>query len=319
MPNMDIYYRPDIESAVDPLRAIDAVEQSLLAYSRGLVTVPPVGHLSFSDPPGETHIKYGYRRGDPYFVIKVASGFYENPKRGLSSSSGLMMLFDASSGFPSALLMDDGYLTDLRTAAAGAVAAKYLAPGNVEAIGIVGAGIQAHLQLDLLRHVTACRQVFIWARDATKAAAFRVDGFAVEAVPSLEVLASRCNLLVTTTPARSPLVWNDAVQPGTHITAVGADSPGKQELDAKLLARADVLAVDARAQCLEYGDSSHAVRTGLVPSEKLVELGEIIANPTLGRTTARQVTVADLTGLAAQDLEIAKLALHALRAASNLK
>ena len=309
---MDIYHRPDLESAVDPERAIEAVEEAFRAYSSGLVTVPPVGHLSFSDPPGDVHIKYGYRRGDRYFVIKVASGFYENLKLGLSSSSGLMLLFDASTGFPRALLLDDGYLTDLRTAAAGAVAAKYLAPKDVEAIGVVGAGIQAHLQLSILRHVISCRQAFVWARNPSQAAAFRVDGFTVEALPSIAALAGRCNLLVTTTPARSPLVWNDMVRPGTHITAVGADSPGKQELDMKLLGRADVLAVDARTQCSEYGDSAHALRAGEVRKEKLIELGEIIANPGLGRTSERQITIADLTGLAAQDLEIAKLAYQAV-------
>ncbi len=309
---MDIYHRADIESAVDPARAIKAIEEAFRAYSGGLVTVAPVGHLSFTHPPGDVHIKYGSRRGDPYFVIKVASGFYENPKLGMSSSSGLMLLLDASTGFPRTLLLDDGYLTDLRTAAAGAVAAKYLAPKNVEAIGIIGAGIQAHLQLSLLRHVTSCRQAFVWARDPSKAAAFRVDSFAVEALPSIAALAERCNLLVTTTPARSPLVWNHVVKPGTHITAVGADSPGKQELDAELLGRADVLAVDARIQCSEYGDSAHALRAGQIRSEKLIELGEIIANPVLGRTTEFQITVADLTGLAAQDLEIAKLASEAV-------
>jgi ornithine cyclodeaminase len=309
---MKIYNRPDIEAAVDPARAIDAVEEAFLMYSRGLVTVPPVGHLTFATPPGETHIKYGYRHRDSHFVIKVASGFYENPKLGLRSSSGLMLLFDATTGYPTALLLDDGYLTDLRTAAAGAVAAKYLAPKNVDAIGIVGAGIQAHLQLSVLRHVTSCRRAFVWARDQAKAAAFRVDGFAAEPLPSVASLARCCNLIVTTTPAQSPLVWSEAIRPGTHITAVGADSPGKQELDPELLRRADVLAVDARAQCFEYGDSAGALREGLVSRDRFVELGELIADPLLGRATDHQITIADLTGLAAQDIEIAKLAFHAL-------
>ena len=304
---MRIVGRAQIEQAVAPQAVIAALEEGFAAYSKGQVTTPPVGYMQFEDPPGDLHVKYGHRRGDSVFVIKIATGFYRNPERGLSSGNGLMLVFSAETGVPQALLMDEGYLTDLRTAAAGAVAAKYLAPKTVHAIGIVGSGVQAHLQLDLLRHVTSCRRALVWARDPHKAATFQVAGFEVEAVSSVADLASRCNLIVTTTPARGALLHSRDVRPGTHITAVGADAPGKQELDPALLQRADVCAVDARSQCLDHGESVHALRAGLVAESRFVELGEIITQPSLGRTRADQITIADLTGLAIQDIEIAKL------------
>jgi ornithine cyclodeaminase len=309
---MRVYHRAEIEKAVDPAAAIDAIADGFAAFSKGNVIVPPVGHLEFKNPTGEMHIKYGYRLDDDVFVVKIATGFYENPAHGLSSSSGLLLVWSARTGFPQALLLDEGYLTDLRTAAAGAVAAKYLAPKNLRAIGIVGSGIQAHLQLDLLRHVTQCRRAVIWARDPAKARSFKVDGFSIEVADSVAALCGQCNLIVTTTPSREPLIAAGDVRPGTHITAVGADSPGKQELDASLFAKAVVLAVDSRAQCFDHGDSVHALNSHLVEPSRFVELGEIIAGTARGRTSEEQITIADLTGLAVQDIEIAKLALRSL-------
>lgn len=305
---MRIVSLAQIKQRVSAAAAIAAVEEGFVVYSRGEVTVPPVGHLGFERPPGDVHIKSGYRRGDDVFVVKIASGFYDNPKLALPSSNGMMLVFSAVTGAPEAVLLDEGWLTDLRTAAAGAVAARHLAPAHVDEIGIVGAGIQARFQLDLLRHATACRRAVVWARDFAKAREFAVDGFAVEAVRTLEELAERARLIVTTTPSREPLLRTEMIRPGTHVTAVGADAPGKQELDAALLARADVRAVDSRAQCLQHGDSSHALRAGLLCETDFVELGEIIAGPRTGRTAPQQITIADLTGLAIQDIQVAKLA-----------
>jgi ornithine cyclodeaminase len=309
---MQVYRRDQIRKAVNAGQVIAAIEEGFLAYSRGEVIMPPVGHLQFEDPPGDVHIKYGRRKGDRFFVIKVASGFYHNPSLGMTSSDGLIMVFSAQTGVLQAILLDEGYLTDLRTAAAGAVAAKYLAPKNVRAIGIIGAGTQARMQLDLLRHVTPCRKAVIWARDAKKAAAVQMDDFEIEVASSTRELASACNLIVTTTPAQAPVLFSSDVQPGTHITAVGADAPGKQELEGAILARADVIAVDARSQCLIYGEAAGAMREKAVAKEKFLELGELIANPSSARTDDQQITVADLTGLAIQDIQIAKVALAGL-------
>jgi ornithine cyclodeaminase len=300
-----VYQRAEIEAAITPAAAITAVEEGFVAYSQNKVVVPPVGSLLFKKPPGDVHIKYGYRTGARTFVIKVASNFYDNPRHGLGSSSGLMLVFDAQTGFPEAILLDGGYLTDLRTAAAGAIAARHLAPKAVTAIGIIGTGTQARFQLDLLRHVTSCRHAVVWGRDTAKAGAFAVEGFQVDVAGSVADLLLRCNLVVTTTPSEHPLIWAKDVQAGTHITAVGADGFGKQELDPALIARADVRVVDSRSQCFEYGDSSHALKAGLVTEDQFRELGEVIATPALGRTSESQITLADLTGVAIQDIQIA--------------
>jgi len=165
--------RADLLRALSHAEVIEAVEAGFRAYSRGEVVVPPVGHMEFADPPGDCHIKYGYIRGDDTFTVKLATGFYRNPDLGLPSSNGMMLVFSSRTGEPLALLQDEGYLTDLRTAAAGAVAARLLAPKHIERIGIVGAGTQAHLQLDLLQSVTSCRRALAWARRPEKAAEFR--------------------------------------------------------------------------------------------------------------------------------------------------
>jgi ornithine cyclodeaminase len=211
------------------------------------------------------------------------------------------------------ILQDEGYLTDIRTAAAGAVAAKYLAPSNVECIGIVGAGTQAKLQLDFLRAVTPCRRVLLWARSGQRARAVQVPGFKIEVVPTVTALAREARLIVTATSSRQWLIGAADVRPGTHITAVGADGGGKLEVEPKLFALSVVCAVDSRSQCSQFGDSSFAIKQKWILPENLVELGELISNVTMRRHTTEDITIADLTGVAVQDIAIAELALSRLR------
>jgi ornithine cyclodeaminase len=315
-----IYHREQIEQALNPPELIQSLEEGFVAYSEGRVVVPPVGHLYFDVPPGECHIKYGYMVGDDLFVIKVATGFYQNPDLGFPSSNGLILLFNQKNGSPEALLLDDGYLTDLRTALAGAIAAKHLAPREVSRIGIVGTGVQARLQLELLRSVTPCRDVIVWGRSRTKAELYKENmvrrGFSINVASQIEDIGSNCNLIITTTSSRTPLLYADQIRPGTHITAVGADGGGKQELDAELFKKSDICAVDSLKQCREYGDSSYALKNGFISEEQLIELGMLIKHSKLSRSNDDQITVADLTGVAVQDIEIAKLAFSALHGAA---
>lgn len=305
---MRIFTRSELTAALAPSEVIQAIEDGFVAYSRGEVVAPPVGRLEFAEPPGDCHIKYGAIRGGDTFTVKIATGFYRNPDFGLPSSNGVVLVFSSRTGEPLAVLQDEGYLTDLRTAAAGAVAARLLAPSRVDCIGMVGAGTQAHLQLELLKEVIPCRRVLLWARSPERAAAFQVDGFQIEIAPTVRDMAAQCQLIVTTTPARQWLVGADDVQPGTHITAVGADGGGKQELDPRLFAGA-VCVVDSRKQCAQFGDSSYALNAGLVRMEDLVEIGAILEDRGLGRRNDTQITIADLTGVAVQDIQIAKLAM----------
>ena len=307
-----IYSRAQIESVIRPADVVAAMEKAFAAYSRGEAVIPPVGHIDFTEPPGEGHIKYGYLRGGETFTVKIATGFYENSKRGLPSGDGVIIVFSSQTGQLLTILQDQGYLTDMRTAAAGAVAAKYLAR-DVRCIGIVGAGVQAHLQLEYLATVMQCRRAIVWARSAERAKAFAVDGFEVRVAKNIGELLAECNLVITTTPSREPLILAEQVKPGTHITAVGADGAGKQEIDPALFAKAKLCVVDSRSQCSKFGDTSLALQRGFIQPENLVELGEIIQDPGKYRWEKDNITIADLTGVAVQDIVIAELALERLR------
>jgi ornithine cyclodeaminase len=307
---MHVIGTDQIYDAVASIDLVPIIEEGFVAYSEGKAVVPPVGELLFRDPPGDVHIKYGYLRGDAYYVIKIASGFYENPKLNLPSGNGLMLLFNQKTGELLSILLDEGYLTDLRTAAAGAIAAKYLAPETVRRIGIVGTGVQARLQLRLLKDITPCRDVIVWGRDSAKLARYKQEmepeGYSIATTMNTSNVTSTSNLIVTATASRTPLLSAEQIQAGTHITAVGADTPEKQELDPAVLAKADIVVADSISQCIERGDIAHAVREGLIKENSLVELGHIISGNARGRTSQDQITVADLTGVAVQDIQIAK-------------
>jgi ornithine cyclodeaminase len=308
-----VYSRAQIAQVIHPKEVIAAMERAFVAYSNGEAVIPPVGQLDFENPPGDCHIKYGYLKRGSTFTIKIATGFWKNPERGLASSNGVVLVFSSETGELLTIFQDEGFLTDMRTAAAGAVAAKYLAPGEISCIGIIGAGLQARLQLDYLRHVTRCRRVKLWARAIDRARALAVPGFDIDVVASPAELAASAQLIVTTTASRSWLLGAADVKPGTHITAVGADGGGKQELEPQLFSLAKVRAVDSLSQCSTYGDSAFALQQGLIDMEDLVELGRVIQQPTLRRRVEQDITIADLTGVAVQDMAIAELALQGLQ------
>jgi ornithine cyclodeaminase len=307
----------EIRQAVDVAQLIEEIEAGFVLYSEGKVKVPPVGFLHIDEPPGDVHIKYGYVTGDDYWVMKIASSFYENAGFSLPVADGLVLVFSQKTGQLKLILMDKCWLTDMRTAAAGAVAARHLAPARVTGIGIVGTGVQARLQLELLRSVVDCRRALVWGRNPDKVdsmieelrnrSQIRDWDIELSAAASVDELTERCNLIVTTTPAREPLIMADQVRPGTHITAMGSDDYGKQELDAALLAKADLVVADSISQCVDHGECCPAVRDGYIAEDSILELGNIIKDASSGRTGDEQITVADLTGVAIQDIQIARM------------
>jgi ornithine cyclodeaminase len=311
----------EIRRLLPGIDLLPRIEAAFAAHSAGRSVVPPVGELLFRDPPGDVHIKYGYLEGERYYVVKIASGFYDNPRLGLPSGDGLMLLFEQRTGEPAALLLDRGYLTDVRTAVAGAIAARHLAPPAIDRIGIVGTGVQARLQLEYLRGVTACREALVWGRSAERADAFCADlassGFHVERARDLDTLAAGCALIVTATPSTAPLLRGAALRPGTHVTAVGADTAAKRELDSEVFRRADVVVADSIEQCRTRGELHHALDDGAFPVELVVELGEVIAGKARGRRGPLEITIADLTGVAVQDVAIAAAVLEAAEGAAG--
>ncbi|MFX1283079.1 MAG: ornithine cyclodeaminase family protein [Promethearchaeota archaeon] len=304
----------EILEKIDPLKLI---EEGFIAYSQGKVIVPPVGEMIFEDPPGDCHIKYGYIKGGNYYVVKIAQGFYDNPKIGLSSINGLNLLFSQKTGEIICILLDEGHLTNIRTAAAGAVVAKYLAPKKVNRIGIYGYGIQGKMQLEYLKSVINCRDALVWGRTQQGLDKYQKDminsGFNIETTMNSKDITKSCNLIVTCTPSKKPLIKVEEVVKGTHITAIGSDTPEKQELDAAILQIADRVVVDSISQAASRGECFHAIMERKITEGNLIELGTMISNRKFQRATDDEITVADLTGVAVQDIQISKAVYEGLK------
>lgn len=310
--------RPEIEALIDLPVAAAAIRAAYRAAARGTITLPPVGHITFPDHDADCHIKYGHVHGDPSFVIKVATGFPRNAGTGLPTGNGLVLVMSAETGQVQAVLQDEMMLTDIRTGLGGAIASRLLARSDSHNVLIVGTGPQARRQIEAHAALFPHDLRFeVWGRnpDRTDALVAALSGAAeVTRAKDLETATGRADIVVTATGANTPFLRVGWVHPGTHITAVGADAPGKQELDVALVARADVLAVDLAAQCLDHGEVSHAARSGTIRPDAVQELGTLLDDPSLGRTAPDQITIADLTGLAAQDIAMANAILTAWHA-----
>jgi ornithine cyclodeaminase len=309
---LDVIRRPKIDDLVagmDPMKLLKDMQQGFINYSQGRSVIPPVGELILPERNGEVHIKYGYTKEEAYYCIKIASGFYDNPALNLDSSQGMMLLFSQETGAPKAIILDEGYLTNLRTAIAGALVAKAMSPNNVTGVGIVGTGVQARFQLEeLVKSGFPVQKVWIWGRNPVKAQALQTHfsrQFEVNIASSTTELAQHCNLIITTTTAKNPLLMAADIQPGTHISAIGSDTPDKQELASDILGKANLVVADSLSQCAVRGEIFHATAAGELAPNAAVELGNVLAGDHPGRVDDGQITVADLTGVAVQDIAIA--------------
>jgi len=273
--------------------------------------LPGVINLDIPENRVEVHVKGAHLRTTPYFSIKVAGGSWDNPARGLPVGHGLVLVFDARSSFLRAVLFDNGYLTDLRTGAAGGLAADLLARRRVRRAGIIGVGVQGRYQLEALLQVRRPDEVMAFGRSPGKAAAYAEEmarRFDVEVAPAMtiEEAVRGADIVITATPSREPLVREEWVGPGAHVTAVGSDGPDKQELDVGVLAKADKVVADRVDQCLRLGEIHHAVAAGVLkPEDVYAELGDLAAGLKPGRTHEDEITVADLTGVGVQDAAVA--------------
>jgi ornithine cyclodeaminase len=305
-----------LRAAVSPAFAVEVMRDAFRADGEGRTRVPAVINLEVPAAHGEFHVKTAYIDGVPHVAVKVASGFYDNPARGLPSGSGLIALFDASTGFPAALLLDNGFLTDIRTGAAGALAADVLAKRDVDTVGVIGSGMQARHQVRCLATVRRFSRIVAWSPSGDSLAAYceemRREGYEASPAASAEAVCRAADILITATPSRQPLVRAEWLRDGTHVTALGSDAPGKQELAADCLDRADLVVVDRFAQCAAFGELKHAIDAGLLTRHDVhAELGAIVAGRKPGRTTDAQITIADLTGVGFQDTAIASAAFAA--------
>jgi ornithine cyclodeaminase/alanine dehydrogenase-like protein (mu-crystallin family) len=312
----------DIRDLLDPAACLDAVQQALAAYSTGQAQIPAVIALDVAENHGEIHMKAGHLRGGPYYAVKIISGFWDNPQLGLPALNGMVVVFDAKTGAPAGFLVDNGFITDLRTGAAGAVAAKYLARKDIGIVAVVGSGAQARRQVEMLALVRKFSAVRIWGRDPSKARACAdalARNTAIPACPfavtdSVRQAVGDADLVITVTASCTPLVRAEWLKPGVTIIAVGSDGPGKQELDCGVLERAGKIVADSLPQCLRLGEIHHAVRAGARTEEKTCELGEIVAALKPGRTSEDEVIVCDLTGVGVQDVAAASVVMQRAQA-----
>ena len=311
LPSLD---EQTLRALVSPAAAVAAIRDAFRADGEGRTAVPAVINLPIPGTRGEFHVKTAWVAGVPFIAVKVASGFYDNPALGLPTGSGMMALFDAATGMPVGLLFDNGFLTDIRTGAAGAVAADCLARRDVETVGVIGSGVQARHQVACLREVRRVRRLAAWSIDRPGLEAYCAEmratyGLDTSVCASAEEVCRAADILITATPSHEPMVRAAWLKPGLHVTAVGSDTPGKQELDADCLARADVVVVDRLSQCARFGELSHALAAGLLREEEVRgQLGEVVAGRKPGRTRDDEITICDLTGVGFQDTAIAALA-----------
>ena len=308
---MKLVHLEEIRRALRYPDIIDTMRDALIAQSRGECETPMPMHLDIAPELAEVHMKSSYRRGGLYFALKIAGTFPGNTRRGRSTSSGMMLLSSAETGEPVAFLADNGHLTDVRTAAVSAMVARELHRADT-VLGILGTGVQARLQARMHAEVLPLSRIVVWGRSSDKAAECARDIQA--ALPKIEVAAVRtpadvaraAKLIVTATPSREPLLRPADLQPSTHISAVGSDSPRKQELDPEILHRACLLLADSRRQCEKLGELQHA------PSEwsRVVEVGAFCEGATVWDPAG--ITVCDFTGLGVEDLYIAEYCLRSL-------
>jgi len=293
--------------------ALHAIEVGFAQLAKGETVVPPAMGIDVPEHQAEIHVKSAYVHGLDGFAVKIASGFYGNPDKGLPMSSGMMILFNATTGFPQAFLLDNAFLTELRTGLAGAIAAKYLAREKLHTVGVVGAGSQGRYQVLSLRLVRDFERLLIFDTNSESMEQYVADmsaelGIEVAAANDVAALVGESDLVVTATPSRSPFVKAEWMHAGLHITAMGSDGPDKLELEPEAVARADRVVCDRKSQCFTLGELHHAFDAGLITEEDTLELGDLAAGLANGREADEEITLCDLTGVGVQDTAIASLA-----------
>jgi alanine dehydrogenase len=310
---MIVISEQDARALVSVEDAIGAVEQSFAAMARGQARNYPVVREVVGYRDAVFGVKTGCDTAAPLLGLKAGGYWPHNLGQGLGNHQSATLLFDPQTGRARALVSAN-YLTGVRTGAASAIASKYLARADSSVLGIIGAGVQAQYQLRATLAVRPIRTVCAWNRSAEKLTAFgavvRELGLEFVAAPDCQTVAARADILITVTPSQQALVERAWVRPGTHISAMGADTRGKQELDPRLVATA-ALFVDEAAQAISIGECQRAYAAGLITADSFRgSLGEVVAGLCDGRRSAQEITLFDGTGVALQDLVVADLAVR---------
>jgi ornithine cyclodeaminase len=294
--------------------ALDAISEGFSQLAVGTVDVPPIMRVDIEEHHGEVDVKTAYIAGKDSFAIKIASGFHENRLKGLPTGSGMMVLISAETGVPMAMLLDNGYLTEVRTGIAGAVAAEHLARENVETAGVIGSGSQARYQMEALKLVRDYQRILVYGiipGEVEQYVEEMANKLSVEVIQAdhAEMVVRESEIVVTATPSQQPYLEADWLHPGLHITCMGSDAEHKQEIFTDVFAQADLVVCDRKSQVFRLGELHHAKDAGIITSEdQVIELGELTSGKHPGRQDDSQITICDLTGVGVQDTQIARLA-----------
>jgi len=299
-----------IKKLVDIKQSIQYIEKAFRQYAQGKSQMPAKIYLDLKKYSGDFRAMPAYLQGFDSCILKWVNVHPNNKTKGLPTVMGTIILSDPKTGYPLAI-MDGTYATSLRTAAAGAVAAKYCANKDSQRIGLVGCGVQARTQLIALRSLFKISEVKVWGVKPSHSKKFvsqmKTKNEKMTAYRTVKECASDCDIIVTTTPSRRPLVKFKWLKPGVHINAIGADAPGKQELDPDILKNAKVI-IDHWGQASHSGEINVPLRKKLISKGDIyADIGEIVTGKKKGRVKKNELTVFDSTGLAIQDVAIATL------------
>jgi alanine dehydrogenase len=302
--------RAEVEGLITMRETIDAVEGAFRARGLGKVQMPPKSYVYFDRYGGDFRIMPAYLEEQDAAGVKIVNVHPGNPKKhGLPTVMAIIVLLEPETGAPIAI-MDGTWITNIRTGAGAAVAAKYFARKDSRTVAMLGAGAQARTQLIGLNEVLDIRGVRVNDVIPEKARGYADEmskklGLDVKPVDDTGEAVKGADVIVTVTPVRKPILMNEWVSDGMHINAIGADAPGKQELDPQILRRAKII-VDDLEQALHAGEVNVPLSKGLITRDDIrAELGEVITGKKPGRTSREDITVFDSTGLAVQDIATA--------------
>lgn len=309
-----IIFADEIASHLTFDRLIPAIAQGFRDFHIGRARVAAITNIDLPDVNGEMHIKPGYMVNGEHLCVKIATCYYDNPRKGLPTRDGAVVVASRTHGRIEAVLCDSGLITDMRTAAASAVAVDVLARPGPITLGLVGSGTQAYWHARALSHVRRLTKIVVWgrSRERVESALHRISAATRLPVASGSLDdAAACDVIVTATPAKAPVLNREALQPGALLVAMGADAIGKRELGAGILDQASTIVADSLDQCRVIGELQWLKTTGA--QARVVELGAVVSEVEVGRRAPDEIVVFDSTGLAFQDVVGAAQILEAIR------
>lgn len=298
----------EVEQLITVEDIVDAVREGYKAFNRGEVMLPPIVSIETKNG-GEVDFKTGYSQQEEIIGIKMAGGFWDNPKKyNLPSTIAMICLYDGENGIP-VCIMDGTLITAYRTAAAGTIGALCLARKDSKKVAVIGTGAQARVQIRSLAKFFQLEEVNVYGIEGSEQYAKDMSSLLPEIQFTVKETAKEAvedaDIIVTVTASRQALVMNEWVKPGTHINAIGCDMEGKQELDPEIFRRAKIVN-DSKKECIKRGETQHCVKAGFVTEERIHgEIGELLLGEKEGRTDEKEITIFDATGISVQDINSA--------------